>query len=87
MAKKGIKIKDLAKELAVTSRDVISKCRAEGIPAQNSITRLGHAAERAVRAFFSDATSERNANGASDEPAHDDDATPRIQRDRFRAVR
>jgi len=52
MAKKGIKVKDLAKELGATSRAILLRCRAEGIPVQNSITRLKPELERAVRAWF-----------------------------------
>ncbi len=73
MAKKGIKIRDLARELGVTARDVISRCREKGIPAQNSITRLGLESERTVRAFFSETNSQRNGDGANNELTHDDD--------------
>ncbi|MCK4658992.1 MAG: translation initiation factor IF-2 N-terminal domain-containing protein [Phycisphaerae bacterium] len=52
MAKKGINVKDLAKELGITSRDIVSRCRAEGFPVQNSITRLTPEVERNVRAWF-----------------------------------
>ncbi len=54
MAKKGIKVKDLAKELSVTSRSIIARCRAEGIPVQNSVTRLSPEIERSVREWFSE---------------------------------
>ena len=52
MAKKGIKVKELAKELGTTSRAIIDRCRAEGIPAQNSLTRLDRETERSVRKWF-----------------------------------
>jgi len=52
VAKKGIKVKDLARELGVTSRAVIERCRAEGLPVQNSITKLDPPAEAAVRQWF-----------------------------------
>ncbi len=52
MAKKGIKIKDLARELGLTSRQLIDRCRAEGFPVQNSITKLNPQLERTVRSWF-----------------------------------
>lgn len=52
MAKKGISIKELARELGITSRQIIDRCREANIPAQNSITKLDAAAERQVRAMF-----------------------------------
>jgi len=54
--KKEIKIKALAIELGITSRELIDRCRAEGIPAQNSITRLKIEHERKVRAMYDDAS-------------------------------
>lgn len=52
MAKKGIKVKELAKELGATSRAIIDRCRAEGIPVQNSLTRLNRETEQSVRVWF-----------------------------------
>ncbi len=52
MAKKGIKIKELAHELGLTSRDLIDRCRAEGLEVQNSITKLKIEEERTVRGWF-----------------------------------
>ncbi len=52
MAKRGIRVKDLARELGVTSRELLNRCRAEGIPVQNSITKLGHNVEQLVRTWF-----------------------------------
>lgn len=52
MAKKGPKVKELAKELGVTSRQVIDRCRAEGIPVQNSVARLPVDAVSTIRAWF-----------------------------------
>lgn len=52
MAKRGIRVKDLAGQLGVTSREVINRCRTEGIPVQNSITKLSHDTEQSVRAWF-----------------------------------
>ena len=51
-ANKKVKIKDLAKELGVTSRRIINHCRHEGWPVQNSLTKLDPALERAIRASF-----------------------------------
>ena len=50
--KKGIKVRDLARELGLTSREVIDRCRAEGIFVQNSITKLDRAMESKVRALL-----------------------------------
>lgn len=52
MAKKGIKIKELAQDLGLTSRDLIDRCRAEGLEVQNSITKLKIEEERTVRGWF-----------------------------------
>ncbi len=49
MAKKGIKVKELALELGLTSRQLIDRCRAEGLPVQNSITKLNPELERIIR--------------------------------------
>jgi phage antirepressor YoqD-like protein len=54
MANKGIKIKELAKELGVTSRDLINRCREEGLPIQNSVTRVPPEAEHTIRGWFTD---------------------------------
>jgi hypothetical protein len=50
--KKGIKVKELAKELGLTSRALIDRCRAEGVFVQNSITKLDRAMEKKVRGWF-----------------------------------
>ncbi len=47
-----VKIRELARELGATSRRVIDWCRAEGIPAQNSIARLNPDAVLRVREHF-----------------------------------
>lgn len=54
MARKGIKVKQLAQELGITSRYLIDRCRAEGITVQNSITRLSPQLERTIRAWFTE---------------------------------
>ena len=50
--KKGIKVIDLAKELGLTSRELIDRCRLEGIFVQNSITKLDRNSELKVRSWF-----------------------------------
>lgn len=40
MAKKGVKIKDLARELGVNSRTLLDRCRVAGWAVQNSVTKL-----------------------------------------------
>lgn len=52
MAKAGTKIKDLARELGVTSRELIDRCRAEGFFVQNSITRVKIELERHIRSWY-----------------------------------
>ena len=54
MAKKGIKVRDLAHELGVTPRTLIDRCRQSGLSVQNSITRLSPDHVRAVRAWFAE---------------------------------
>lgn len=48
----GIKIKELARQLGVTSRQLIDRCRENGIHAQNSITRIDPRDLPRVRALF-----------------------------------
>lgn len=55
MGKKGLRIKDLAHELGITSRELIDRCRAADIPAQNSITKLSPQHEATIRAWFDSA--------------------------------
>ncbi len=52
MAKKGIKVKEIAAELGVTSRVLIDRCRAAGMVVQNSITKLSVEQARTVREWF-----------------------------------
>lgn len=52
MTKKDVKAKELAKELGVTTRVLIERCRGEGIRVQNSITRIGPADVRRIRAWY-----------------------------------
>ena len=52
MAKKGIKVKDLARELRITSRVLIDRCRAQGRSVQNRISKLPKDLERDARSWF-----------------------------------
>ena len=61
MGKRGVKVKDLSTELGITSRQLIDRCRAEGIAVQNSITRLSPDVEKAVRSWFAE-ESENNSS-------------------------
>lgn len=54
MPKAGIKIKELAKEIGITSRQLLNRCREEGVPVQNSITRLKPDLEKQIRSWFDD---------------------------------
>ncbi len=67
MSKKGLKVKDLARELGVTSRQIIERGRADGLPIQNSITRLSPDQEQMVRASFA-----RQGAGVQSTPAEPD---------------
>lgn len=58
MPKKGLKIKELAQELGVTSRVLIDKCREQGLPAQNSITKLSDAQAETARGWFQPQTTD-----------------------------
>ena len=61
MSKKGTKIKDLARDLGLTSRQLIDRCRSEGIPVQNSITRIDDRTEQAVRGWFDPTSTDERA--------------------------
>jgi hypothetical protein len=52
MTMKRVTVKQLAKEFGVTSRQILDRCRANGLPVQNSITKLKPEDERTVRAWF-----------------------------------
>ncbi|HDY65757.1 MAG TPA: hypothetical protein ENH84_05950, partial [Phycisphaerae bacterium] len=51
---------ELARELTVRSKDVLEKCRAEGIDVKNHMTSLSAGLEETIRDWFSDA----NGSGA-----------------------
>ena len=46
---------ELARELSVRSKDVLEKCRAEGIDVKNHMTSLSAGLEETIRGWFSDA--------------------------------
>ena len=52
MARETANIKRLAKEFGLTSRQLLDRCRAEGLPIQNSITKLRDDEARRVRSWF-----------------------------------
>ena len=65
MAAKGIKIKELARELSVTSRAVIDRCRSGGFFVQNSITRVDPHLEEQIRVWFTESgDSPQDVNGS-----------------------
>ncbi len=68
MAKKGIKVKELARDLEVTSRAIIDRCRADGYPVQNSLTKLSPEVEQIIRAWFGDQGSGVRDQGRSPAP-------------------
>lgn len=70
MAKKGIKIQDLAKQLGVTSRQLVDRCREKGLAVQNSVTKLNSQSERQVRAWFTVSPTDSKEDGAVDMEDH-----------------
>ena len=68
MAKKGVKVKELAVELGVTSRQLIDRCRAEGLFVQNSITKLPPDKERLVRSWFAGAGADTDDPNSTEQP-------------------
>ena len=56
MPKKGVKIKELAKELGMTAKRLLLRCREEGLQVQNSITKLPPQDERRIRSWFAEKT-------------------------------
>jgi hypothetical protein len=72
MAKKGISVKQLARELGVTSRQLIDRCREGGLAVQNSITKLDVAAERQARSWFANTV----GNGETEVRAKPERPTP-----------
>lgn len=63
--KKGVKIKDLAVEIGVTSRELIDRCRAEGMRVQNSITKISLAEARQVRSWFTPGRASSESPGSA----------------------
>ena len=66
MAKNWTKVKDLARELGITSRRIIDRCHTEGFPVQNSVTRLRPELERSVRKWFATGDAGMETNSAED---------------------
>ena len=52
MPNKSIKVKDLARELGTTSRNLVDSCRELGWTVQNSITRLTSQQAEQIRTRF-----------------------------------
>lgn len=47
-----MKIKELAREIGLTSKQLIDRCSAEGLPVQNSVTKLRPDQVLLVRSWF-----------------------------------
>ena len=73
MGKIGIKVKRLAAELGITSRQLLERCRAEGLPVQNSISKVPPEVERLIRTWF--AVDETSA-GPAGRPEGDSQLSP-----------
>ncbi len=65
MAPEIANIKRLAKEFGLTSRQLLDRCRAEGLPIQNSITKLGDDQARRVRSWFEQSEPENPREGVN----------------------
>ena len=52
MKSQRVKIKEIARELGVSVRELAERCRAEGLAVQNSVSRLPVQEERIVRGWF-----------------------------------
>ena len=52
MTKKDVKVKKLAKELGVTARALIERCRGKGLRVQNSITRIRASDVERIRLWY-----------------------------------
>ena len=62
MPKRGTKVEDLAKELGITSRELIDRGRAEGIEIQNRVTKLTvEQADKMRAAVNADAASDKQS--------------------------
>ncbi|HKQ46866.1 MAG TPA: translation initiation factor IF-2 [Phycisphaerae bacterium] len=56
MAEKKVRVHNLAKELDVSSQDIIEKCRAEGIEIKNHMHVVSAGLEATIREWFSEGT-------------------------------
>lgn len=63
MSETRMKIKELARNLGVSSRQLIERCKAEGLHVQNSVTKLRPNDVRRVRSWF---------EGSPASPSNDD---------------
>lgn len=52
MKSERAKVKELARELRVSVRELVERCRAGGMTVQNSVSRLTVQEERIVRGWF-----------------------------------
>ncbi len=52
MSKQWVKVKELSRDLGVTSHAIIDRCRSAGHTVQNSVSRLAPEVEREVRYWF-----------------------------------
>ena len=75
MPKRRIKLKDLAHELGLTSRELLDRCRAEGVNVQNSITKLRIEQERLVRSWYPTGGEVQRADAATTGSAGSTDGT------------
>ena len=58
---KAIRVFELSRELGVRSKDVLDKCRAEGIELKNHMAALSAGLEATIREWFSEAGGEHTA--------------------------
>ncbi len=66
MPKRGTKVEDLARELGITSRELIDRGRAEGIDIQNRITKLTLEQAQRMRACIAPGASDTEQSPTSD---------------------
>lgn len=67
MVKKGPKIKELAQELGLTSRQLIDCCLEAGIPVQNSASRLDRASAERLRTLVAGSDLSDGMNSSEDD--------------------
>jgi hypothetical protein len=52
MLLRGSKVKEIAKDVGVSAKTLVARCRVEGMAVQNSVSRLTRAQEETVRSWF-----------------------------------